>query len=150
MLSAKQIGIILAALLVGLDFAAAFAQSEPATQPAAGQYGRQVRMLVTAYCPCPKCCGPNARGITASGRPVTANGGKFCAAPRSIPFGTRLIVPGYNDDQPIPVYDRGGAIKGNHLDVFFPTHQEAREWGVHWIAVTILDDQPTTNPSNGG
>ena len=93
------------------------------------------RMLVTAYCPCTECCGPNARGITASGRPVSANGGRFVAADRSIPFGTMLLVPGYNDGRPVEVLDRGGAIKGDHLDVFFPTHEEAKRWGVRRLAV---------------
>ena len=32
---------------------------------------------VTAYCSCKKCCGPLARGITASGRSVQYNGGLF-------------------------------------------------------------------------
>src|SRR3954463_12861034 len=35
------------------------------TKPATPKY-RTVKMLVTAYCPCTKCCGPNAQGITAS------------------------------------------------------------------------------------
>jgi 3D (Asp-Asp-Asp) domain-containing protein len=37
------------------------------------------------------------------------------------------------------VLDRGGAIKGNKLDVFFPTHAEALKWGRQRIAVTVLD-----------
>src|SRR5207249_4688799 len=44
---------------------------------------RAVVMEVTAYCPCPKCCGPDAQGITASGRRVSQNGGKFVAADTS-------------------------------------------------------------------
>jgi hypothetical protein len=55
-------------------------------------------MEVTAYCPCTKCCGPNAHGITASGKEVSYNGGVFVAADTShYPFGTKLSVPGYND-----------------------------------------------------
>jgi 3D (Asp-Asp-Asp) domain-containing protein len=97
------------------------------------------RMLVTAYCPCTECCGPDARGITASGRPVSANGGKFVAADGDLPFGTRLVIPGYNDGQPVEVLDRGGAIKGDHLDVFFPTHEQARRWGVKWLVVDRVE-----------
>ena len=102
--------------------------------PAAG--GRPRRMLVTAYCPCPICCGPNAQGITASGRPVSANGGKFVAADRAVPFGTMLVIPGYNDGRPVEVLDRGGAIKGDHLDVYFPTHEEALQWGKQYLMVS--------------
>src|SRR4051812_3298311 len=41
---------------------------------------RTVRMEVTAYCPCPICCGEGAHGITASGKLVSHNGGRFVAA----------------------------------------------------------------------
>src|SRR5262245_45780006 len=34
-------------------------------------------MEVTAYCPCHKCCGPKAAGLTASGKRVTYNDGRF-------------------------------------------------------------------------
>jgi len=35
------------------------------------------------------------------------------------------------------VIDRGGSIKGNRLDVFFPTHQQAVDWGRRWVQVSI-------------
>jgi 3D (Asp-Asp-Asp) domain-containing protein len=98
-----------------------------------------VKMMVTAYCACPKCCGPDAIGLTASGKDVSYNSGKFVAADKQFAFGTNLIIPGYNDSKPVEVQDRGGAIKGNHLDVFFPTHQEALEWGRRVIDVTVID-----------
>jgi len=95
---------------------------------------------VTAYCSCKKCCGPLARGITASGRSVQYNGGLFVAADtKLLPFGTRLIVPGYAGDQPVEVIDRGGAIRGHHIDVFFPTHEQAKAWGVRWMQITVVD-----------
>ena len=87
---------------------------------------------VTAYCPCRKCCGRWADGITASGKPVTFNGGRFVAAPRGVPFGTMVTIPGYGT---VPVLDRGGAIKGNRIDVFFPTHRAALAWGVRNLRV---------------
>jgi len=37
------------------------------------------------------------------------------------------------------VIDRGGAIKGDKLDVFFPTHQEALKWGRQTVEVKIID-----------
>jgi 3D (Asp-Asp-Asp) domain-containing protein len=99
-------------------------------------------MTVTAYCPCAKCCGRYADGITASGQPVTANRGRFVAADRSLPFGTLVSVPGYNEGRPVPVLDRGGAIRGNHLDVFFPTHAEALRWGRQTLRCTIGEVAP--------
>jgi 3D (Asp-Asp-Asp) domain-containing protein len=98
-----------------------------------------IKMMVTAYCACPKCCGPDAIGLTASGKDVSYNNSKFVAADKQFAFGTNLIIPGYNDNKPVEVQDRGGAIKGNKLDVFFPTHQEALEWGRRVIDVTVID-----------
>lgn len=100
----------------------------------------QVMMMeVTAYCACTHCCGPAAQGITASGKPVSYNNGLFVAADtRLLPFGTEIQIPGYANGEPVEVIDRGGAIKGNRLDVYFPSHQQAREWGRRWIAVTVL------------
>ena len=99
-----------------------------------------VMMLVTAYCPCTKCCGSHAQGLTASGKPVSFNGGRFVAADtRLYHFGTKVQIPGYADGQAVEVADKGGAIKGNHIDVFFPTHDEARQWGRKWVAVTVID-----------
>jgi 3D (Asp-Asp-Asp) domain-containing protein len=100
-------------------------------------HARPVLMEVTAYCPCTKCCGKEAHGVTASGRLINHNHGRFVAADTSLlPFGTRLVIPGYSNG-PVEVVDRGGAIKGNKLDVFFPTHDEARQWGRRWVEVII-------------
>jgi len=92
---------------------------------------------VTAYCACSRCC-IKSDGITASTQPVWANGFRLVAAPPEIPFGTMLMIPGYNEGFPVPVLDRGGAIKGNRLDVFFSKHAEALKWGKREVDVVIL------------
>ena len=99
---------------------------------------RSTVYLVTAYCPCEKCCGRWADGLTASGRPVTSHGGRFVAGPPELPFGTLVRVPGYAGGDAVPVLDRGGRITGRQLDVFFPTHQEALAWGRRALAVEIV------------
>ena len=99
-----------------------------------------IRMEVTAYCPCTKCCGENAQGITASGRDVSYTNSRFVAADTTVlPFHTKLIIPGYHNGATVEVIDRGGAIKGNKLDLYFPTHEEALQWGRKWIDVTVVD-----------
>ena len=90
---------------------------------------------VSAYCPGPCCCGKWADGITASGKPAV---GLIVAAPSEIPFGTALIIPGYGV---AAVQDRGGVITGDRLDVLFPTHQEALEWGVQELKVRVFDGE---------
>lgn len=102
---------------------------------------RTLRMLVTAYCPCPKCCGQHSDGKTASGRSVSANGSRLVAADtRVLPFGTRVSVPGYYSGAPVPVLDRGKKIRGHRLDVFFRSHSRAKRWGARWLDVTVYAD----------
>ena len=112
---------------------ASAAESGTATPPGNWQ---TIRMRVTAYCPCRKCCGEYADGITASGHRIRP-GDRFVAADASLPFGTVVVVPGYNGGRAVKVLDRGGAIRGNRLDVFFNSHQQALEWGVKYLNVRV-------------
>lgn len=95
-----------------------------------------IEMRVTAYCPCEKCCGQYADGITANGHKISPMD-TFVAADKTYPFGTEMIIEGYGNTKPVKVLDRGGAIRGDKLDVFFHTHQQALEWGVRYINVLI-------------
>lgn len=95
-----------------------------------------VRMRVTAYCPCPKCCGEYSDGITACGHKVQP-GEAFVAADKRYSFGTEMIIAGYNNGKPVKVLDRGGAVRGNRLDVFFGTHKEALKWGVKYLDIKV-------------
>jgi 3D (Asp-Asp-Asp) domain-containing protein len=95
-----------------------------------------VRMRVTAYCTCPKCCGKFSDGLTANMHKVR-RGDTFVAADKRIPFGTGIIIPGYNEDRPVEVKDRGRLIRGNRLDVFFNNHQVAKKWGAKYLDVMV-------------
>lgn len=104
---------------------------------------REVEMTVTAYCPCEKCCGKYGWGYrTASGYKIK-KGDRFVAAPKGVAFGTGMRVPGYNGGKVVRVEDRGGAIKGSRLDVYFDTHKAALAWGVQKIKVTIVGTKGT-------
>ena len=97
-----------------------------------------VMMEVTAYSPDARSCGAFADGVTASGYSVETNAGRLVAADTSVlPFGSLVSVPGYHSGQVVPVLDRGGAIKGDRLDLLMPTHEQAMQWGRKRVAVTI-------------
>jgi 3D (Asp-Asp-Asp) domain-containing protein len=113
---------------------ASSSQTGEAPEPAVQWQTRQMR--VTAYCPCEKCCGRHADGITASGH-IIKDGDTFVAADGRYSFGTEMLIPGYNNDQPVKVLDRGGAIRGDKIDVFFNSHSQALEWGVRNLQVKI-------------
>ena len=99
------------------------------------------RMRVTAYCPGRCCCGRYADGVTASGKSIHYNGGKFAAGDKKFKFGTVVRVPGYNGGRAIEIIDRGGAIKGDRLDLFFSTHNAAIKWGKQYLDVQIRRTQ---------
>ena len=61
----------------------------------------------------------------------------FVAADNKYDFKTRFIIPGYNESKPVEVLDRGSAIRGNRLDVFFHSHKEAMEWGLKYMDVKV-------------
>ena len=87
---------------------------------------------VTAYCSCPKCCGKYSSGYTASGTKATA--GRTVAASSSFAFGTKLLING----KQYVVEDRGSAIKGNRIDMYFDSHSEALAWGVRYLPVEVV------------
>jgi 3D (Asp-Asp-Asp) domain-containing protein len=101
---------------------------------------RQVTMLVTAYSPDERSCGRWADGKTASLHSVETNGGRLVAADTAVlPLGSMVSVPGYAGGRIVPVLDRGGRIKGNRLDVLYPTHDVARRWGAQRLTVTVWE-----------
>lgn len=86
---------------------------------------------ITAYCSCAKCCGKST-GRTASGTQATA--GRTVAAPANFAFGTKLNIGG----QIYTVEDRGGAIKGNKIDIYVNSHAAALQWGVRYLPVSVV------------
>ena len=87
---------------------------------------------VSAYCACSKCCG-KTNGITASGTKATV--GRTIAAPSSYSFGTKIELEGLGT---YIVEDRGGAIQGNKIDVFFASHSEALAFGRKQIRMRVV------------
>lgn len=91
---------------------------------------------MTAYCPCSKCCGKWAGGITSTG--VIAQAKHTIAVdPSVIPYGSKVII----NDQVYTAEDCGGAIKGNHIDIYFDTHEEASSFGVQCAEVFLVIEQ---------
>jgi len=121
------------------------ASDEPASRSAQRTFNgrpiepvRTMTMEVTAYSPDARSCGQWADGQTASGYSVLTNGMNLVAADTELlPFGSIVTVPGYDNGEPVPVLDRGGAIKGKRLDVLFATHERALQWGRRTVEVTV-------------
>lgn len=102
---------------------------------------------LTAYCSCERCCHGWAtnRPIDENGNPIvyTANmsvakqGVTVAADTNILPFGTTLLIDGHE----YTVQDRGGAIKGNRIDVYFDDHQSALEFGVQYKEIFLKEGE---------
>jgi len=90
---------------------------------------------ITAYTPRREEC-DDTPFITHTGDSVRI--GVVAADPSFLPLGTRIIIPGYNNDDTCVVLDTGSRILGNSLDVFMFDLADAREWGIKWKKIEIL------------
>ncbi|MEO4054422.1 3D domain-containing protein [Solibacillus sp. CAU 1738] len=95
-----------------------------------------IEMVVTATAYTAYCTG--CSGTTAYGIDLRANPNQKVIAvdPRVIPLGTRVWVEGYGE---AIAGDTGGAIKGNKIDVFIPSHDNAMAWGVKTVKIKVLN-----------
>lgn len=83
---------------------------------------------ITAYCGCKKCSGGHNK--TASG--TTPTEGRTIAADTSIlPYGTQVVIDGIV----YTVEDCGSGVNGNHIDIFFSTHEKALAYGTKTVKV---------------
>lgn len=95
--------------------------------------GKRVQFVITAYSAQDK--GVNRRGITASG--AVARPWYTVAASKSYPFGTRIHLVPLN--KTVVVQDRGGAIKGNRLDLFVSSKKQAIQFGRQKMEGIVLE-----------
>lgn len=101
---------------------------------------RTIYMTVTGYSPDARSCGKYADNKTAIMYSVWTNGMNLVAAdPRVLPYRSLISVPGYAGSEIVPIMDCGGAIKGNRLDLLYPTHEMALQWGVRQLPVTVWE-----------
>jgi 3D (Asp-Asp-Asp) domain-containing protein len=92
-----------------------------------------ITMEATAYYPGPEDTWPYASGTTASG--LKAGYGVVAVDTRFIHLKTPLYIEGYGY---AIAADRGGAIKGNKIDLCYDTYEEAVQFGRKNVKVYIL------------
>lgn len=86
------------------------------------------RWKLTAYCP-ERCCNGKNAHRTASGEPMVVGD---TVAVGSLAFGTKIRI----NDHVYTVTDRG--VRGHHVDILFPSHGEAKQFGVQYAEVFVL------------
>ena len=105
----------------------------PPSPPAVSD-GKEMLVTATAYTAyCTGCSGTTAYGIDLRSNP---NQKVIAVDPKVIPLGTKVWVEGYGE---AIAGDTGGAIKGNKIDVFIPSYDNAMEWGVKKVKLKVLN-----------
>ncbi|WP_065410277.1 3D domain-containing protein [Pseudobacillus wudalianchiensis] len=108
--------------------------TKAASKPqAAVKAAKVITVKSTAYtASCKGCSGVTATGINLKKNP---NAKVIAVDPKVIPLGTKVYVEGYGQ---AVAADKGGAIKGNKIDVHVPNKAQASRWGVRTVKVQIL------------
>lgn len=78
-------------------------------------------------------CG-NSKGITASGVKVQEN--RTIACPPEFPFGVKIKI---GEMGTFVCEDRGGAIKGNHIDIYVKTKDQAFAFGRQNLMAQVVE-----------
>ena len=91
------------------------------------------RFTITGYCGCDKCS--NGHGLTYSGTIPTPNH-TISADLALFPLGTRLKIDGIV----YTVEDKGSSVKGNILDIFYSSHEDALAKGTYTAEVFLVED----------
>jgi cystine transport system substrate-binding protein len=103
--------------------------------PATSSGGRTLTVETTAY----SSDGNDALApghITATGIDLWVNPMVIAVDPSVIPLGSIVEVPGYG----VAIAgDTGGAIRGNKIDVHFPTTAQCIQWGRRSVTIKILE-----------
>ncbi|WP_342567435.1 LysM peptidoglycan-binding domain-containing protein [Psychrobacillus sp. FSL K6-4046] len=110
------------------------ANSSAPSKPAASTDVKELTVTATAYTASCEGCS----GITSTGIDLNANPNQKVVAvdPTVIPLGSKVWVEGYGE---AIAGDIGGAIKGNKIDVYMPSYNDAINWGRQSVKVKILD-----------
>ena len=93
---------------------------------------RRITVVATAYTSTREEC-DDTPFITASGKKVFWG---VIAADKKFPFGTKIYIPYFK--KTFIVLDRGGAIKGNRIDIWMPRKKEAIKFGKKKLEVYVL------------
>ncbi|PAQ13837.1 peptidoglycan-binding protein [Bacillaceae bacterium SAOS 7] len=106
----------------------------PAKAASSNVQGKTMTVTATAYtAQCNGCSGVTATGINLN---ANRNAKVIAVDPNVIPLGSKVHVEGYGT---AIAGDTGGAIKGTKIDLHMPTKEQAYQWGVRSVNITILD-----------
>jgi 3D (Asp-Asp-Asp) domain-containing protein len=94
---------------------------------------KELTVTATAYTAnCKGCRGITATGINLKKHPESK---VISVDPKIIPLGTKVYVEGYGY---AIAADKGSSVRGNKIDVFYPTLKQAYKWGRKKVKIKII------------
>lgn len=91
----------------------------------------------TAYCNCEKCCGEWSKYHSTYTGAVPQEGVTIAVDPDVIPLNSQVFVQLPNEVwHCYTAQDIGGAIKGNKIDIYFESHEDALAFGRQKVFVS--------------
>jgi 3D (Asp-Asp-Asp) domain-containing protein len=88
-------------------------------------------IILTAYCWCAVCNGEAGQPTASGAKPRT---GVTIAAPRHVPFGTRVHIPGIGWRT---VQDRTAFRYNGRWDIYVASHREAKKFGKRRVTIKL-------------
>ncbi len=86
--------------------------------------GKKINVKAYAYC---------LKGRTASGKRTGI--GTVAVDSSVIPLGSKIYIPGYGWGTAL---DTGGHMRGNVIDIWYPSNGQCTNWGVRNVTITVL------------
>lgn len=109
-------------------------KAEAEAEPQKSESSKQITVKATAYtASCEGCSGITKTGINIKANPDAK---VIAVDPSVIPLGSKVYVEGFGE---ATAADIGGGIEGKEIDIFIPSEQDAIEFGVQKLKVTILN-----------
>ncbi|WP_407408623.1 3D domain-containing protein [Peribacillus sp.] len=106
-------------------------KAKPKAKKASKKY-KTITVNATAYTAnCKGCSGITATGLNLKKNPKVK---AISVDPKVIPLGTKVHVEGYGD---AVAADKGSAIKGKKIDVFYSSKTKALNWGRKTVKVKV-------------
>jgi len=111
-------------------------KNEITAEPSSPRVVKRIKMIITGYSSTPDQT-DNTPFITASGKMVQDG----IVANNLLSFGTKIKIPELYPDKIFVVEDRMNRRKGcYHVDIWFPTREEAKNFGVKIAEVEVLEE----------
>ena len=125
----KKLGMMFLGFILGLLLAAIAANATTVTSEHKIPMGE---FKLTAYCPCEECS--EGYGVETATKKTARSEHTVAVDPDVIAYGTKILI----GNTVYVAEDCGVDVKGEHIDIFFDTHEEVEDFEVKYKDIWLL------------